>query len=68
VFFNYAKELILTASFSEHVLRTALYIIVGLPIYIIILAKQRKKSKIPKSVEKKDNDYFNKEIFVPEVD
>jgi len=37
VFFNYAKELILTASFSEHVLRTALYIIVGLPIYIIIL-------------------------------
>ena len=52
VFFDYVKELTLTASFSEHILRTAIYIIIGIPLYIIVLIKQRRKSKITKSNEK----------------
>ncbi len=42
VFFDYVKELTLTASFTEHLLRTAIYIIVGLPIYVIILINRRR--------------------------
>jgi len=56
VFFGYVKELILTASFSEHILRTAIYIIIGLPTYIIILVKQRNKSKMLKNIDENDNE------------
>ena len=42
VFFDYVKELTLTASFTEHILRTAIYLFVGLPVYVIILINRRK--------------------------
>lgn len=42
VFFDYVKELTLTASFTEHLLRTAIYLIVGFPIYVIILIRNYK--------------------------
>ena len=56
VFFDYVKELTLTASFSEHILRTAIYIIIGLPIYIIILIKNyRNKDKSINNNQENEN-------------